>query len=275
MGRYARANPGAAAAGSCLGLALRRSQRPRYCLCCTSPLFPFNYRGCIVRTRPIVALLACLLAAEVFAAEGTVLSTDKQKFSYTLGYQFGQRLAHSGAELDPKAVAQAIDDALVGKPARLSQEQMQAAVKTYQQAMQKKRLAEAEQNKKAGDEFLAANKKKEGWKVLPSGVQYKVLKEGSGPQPKADSTVVVNYRGTLIDGKEFDSSYQRGEPATLKVNQVIKGWQEVLPLMKTGAKWEVVVPPDLAYGPRGAGGLIGPNATLVFTIDLLEVKETK
>jgi FKBP-type peptidyl-prolyl cis-trans isomerase FklB len=228
-----------------------------------------------VRSRLIVACLGTGLIACAFAAEGAGLTTNKEKFSYTIGYQFGQqlqRLAHGGAEIDPKSVAQAIDDALSDSAPKLSHEQMQAAMKTFREEMQKKRLAEAEENKKAGDAFLAANKKKEGWKVLPSGVQYKVIKEGSGKQPTADSTVVVNYRGTLIDGKEFDSSYKRGEPATLKLNQVIKGWQEVLPLMKVGSKWEVVVPPNLAYGPRGAGGVIGPNATLVFQIELMEVK---
>jgi FKBP-type peptidyl-prolyl cis-trans isomerase FklB len=228
-----------------------------------------------VRSRLIVACLGSVLIVGALAAEGPGLTTNKEKFSYTIGYRFGQQLQHlaqSGAEIDPKSVTQAIEDALSGTAPKLSQEQMQAAVKSFREEIEKKRLAAAEENKKAGDAFLAANKKKEGWKVLPSGVQYKVIKEGSGKQPTANSTVVVNYRGTLIDGKEFDSSYKRGKPATLKVGQVIKGWQEVLPLMKAGSKWEIVVPPDLAYGPRGAGGVIGPNSTLVFEIELVEVK---
>ena len=130
----------------------------------------------------------------------------------------------------------------------------------------------AEKNKKEGEAFLAANKTKEGVKTLPDGLQYKVIKEGTGKTPKADDTVVTNYRGTLIDGTEFDSSYKRGQPATFPVKGVIPGWTEALQLMKEGSKWELFIPSNLAYGERGAGNAIGPNATLVFEIELISVK---
>ncbi len=225
-----------------------------------------------MKSTLFVAFLSSTLAAGALAAESAGLTTEKEQFSYTVGYQFGHRLAQIYPDLDAKALSQAIQDGLSGAPAKMSQEAMQAAMKAHLQVQQKERLDAAEKNKKAGEAFLAANKQKEGWKVLPSGLQYKVLKEGTGKQPAVDSTVVVNYRGTLIDGKEFDNSYTRGRPATLRVNQVIKGWQEVLPLMHEGAKWDVVIPPDLAYGAQGARAMIGPNATLVFEIELLEVK---
>jgi FKBP-type peptidyl-prolyl cis-trans isomerase FklB len=129
-----------------------------------------------------------------------------------------------------------------------------------------------EPNKKAGDAFLAANKTKEGVVTLPSGLQYKILKEGTGPKPTPADSVVCNYRGTLIDGKEFDSSYKRGQPATFPVGQVIKGWTEALQLMPVGSKWQLFVPPDLAYGDRGAGPDIGPGATLIFEVELISIK---
>jgi FKBP-type peptidyl-prolyl cis-trans isomerase FklB len=130
-------------------------------------------------------------------------------------------------------------------------------------------------NKKEGTAFLEANKTKEGVKVLPSGLQYKVLKEGTGPKPSAADTVVCNYRGTLIDGKEFDSSYKRGEPATFPVNGVIKGWTEALQLMPVGSKWQLFLPADLAYGDRGAGADIGPGATLIFEVELMSIQQAK
>ena len=137
--------------------------------------------------------------------------------------------------------------------------------------MEAKRKQDTETNKKEGDTFLAANKAKPGVTTLPSGLQYKVLKEGTGPKPTPTDTVECNYRGTLIDGKEFDSSYKRGEPATFPVTGVIKGWTEALQLMPVGSKWQLVLPPDLAYGERGAGADIGPNATLVFEVELLSI----
>ena len=155
---------------------------------------------------------------------------------------------------------------------QVSMEEMQAAVMEMQKSQQAARQAKGEKAKKAGEDFLAANKKKKGVQTLKNGIQYKVIKKGKGAKPKASDSVVAHYKGTLIDGTEFDSSYKRGQPATFGVGQVIQGWQEVLPLMAAGSKWQVFIPSDLAYGPRGAGPNIGPNETLVFDIELLEVK---
>ena len=141
--------------------------------------------------------------------------------------------------------------------------------------MLKAQQEKSKKNLEASKTFLAANRNKEGVKELPSGLQYRVVKDGAGDQPKSTDTVSVHYRGTLIDGREFDSSARAGQPAVFQVNGVIKGWQEALPLMKTGAKWQLFVPPELAYGERGAGGAIGPNETLIFDIDLLAVNPAK
>lgn len=201
------------------------------------------------------------------------LKTDKQKFSYTAGYQIGQNLKRQNLDLDSKAFSQGAQDAITNAKPRLKPEEMQAAVQTQQKKDMEKLAAVAKKNLDAGQAFLEANKKKDGVVTLPSGLQYKIVTEGKGKQPKSTDTVVAHYRGTLINGTEFDSSYQRNEPATFPVGGVIKGWQEVLPLMKEGAKWQVYIPSDLAYGPRGAGGDIGPNEVLVFDIELLSVKE--
>jgi FKBP-type peptidyl-prolyl cis-trans isomerase FklB len=141
--------------------------------------------------------------------------------------------------------------------------------KKQEEAMKKA----AEKNKKDGAAFLAENKKKEGVVTLPSGLQYKIITQGTGNTPKATDTVTVNYRGSLVDGTEFDSSYKRGQPATFPVNGVIKGWTEALQLMKEGAKWQLFIPSDLAYGEKGAGNVIGPNATLIFDVELISAKE--
>jgi FKBP-type peptidyl-prolyl cis-trans isomerase FklB len=201
------------------------------------------------------------------------LKTDKQKFSYTAGYQIGQNLKRQNLDLDSKTFSQGVQDAITNAKPRLKPEEMQAAVQAQQKKDMDKQAAVAKKNLDAGQAFLEANKKKDGVVTLPSGLQYKVVTEGKGKQPKSTDTVVAHYRGTLINGAEFDSSYQRNEPATFPVGGVIKGWQETLPLMKEGAKWQVYIPSDLAYGPRGAGGEIGPNETLIFDIELLSVKE--
>ncbi len=200
------------------------------------------------------------------------LQSDKQKFSYTIGYQLGQSVMRDSLDVDGPALVRAVQDSLGGKPPQLSTDEMKAAVIAYRQKLIDERNATAQVNKKTGDEFLAANKTKEGVVTLPSGLQYRVIKEGNGKTPGPEDTVVVNYRGTLIDGTEFDSSYKRGEPTTLQVNKIIPGWKEALQLMKQGANWQLVVPPDLAYGERGAGNAIGPNETLIFDVDLVEVK---
>lgn len=205
-------------------------------------------------------------------AEEAALSTPKQKLSYTVGYQIGQSIKRQGLEVDTDVVGQAIKDVMTDAQPKLKPEEMQAAVQAHQQASTQKRAAQGGENKKAGEAFLAANKKKEGVVTLPSGLQYKVITEGKGKKPKLTDTIVAHYRGTLIDGKEFDSSYKGGQPATFPVNAVIKGWQEILPMMPEGSKWQVFIPSELAYGEAGAGADIGPNATLIFDIELISVK---
>ncbi len=222
----------------------------------------------------VFSLLALSLSLNAWGKEpANSLKTDKQKFSYTAGYQIGQNLKRQNLDLDTKAFSQGTQDAISGKPAQLKPEEMQAAVQNQQKKDMEKQEALAKKNLDAGQAFLEANKKKEGVTATASGLQYKILAEGKGKQPKSTDTVVAHYRGTLINGTEFDSSYQRNEPATFPVQGVIKGWQEVLPLMKEGAKWQVYIPSDLGYGPRGAGGAIGPNEVLIFDIELLSVKE--
>jgi FKBP-type peptidyl-prolyl cis-trans isomerase FklB len=203
-------------------------------------------------------------------------TTDKEKASYAIGLNIGASLKHDGLDVDPNIVSQGLKDALTGAKSQISEAEAQDAMtKLRTQVMAKKQeeMAKAgEGNKQAGDQFLAANKAKEGVVTLPDGLQYKILKAGTGPKPKASDSVTVNYRGTLVDGTEFDSSYKRGQPETLGVGQVIKGWTEALQLMPVGSKWQLVLPPDLAYGANGAGGVIGPNATLVFDIELISIK---
>jgi FKBP-type peptidyl-prolyl cis-trans isomerase FklB len=204
------------------------------------------------------------------------LTTQKAKFSYALGMNLGSSLHHDEVEVDPDILAQGLKDALAGGKMQLTEDQAKAAMMETQNQvrtkMQAKMQAEAAANKKDGDAFLAANKGKEGVVALPSGLQYKVLKQGTGPKPAATDSVVCNYRGTLINGKEFDSSYKRGEPATFPVNGVIKGWTEALQQMPVGSKWQLFVPSDLAYGERGAGEDIGPNSTLIFEVELLSIQ---
>ena len=210
------------------------------------------------------------------AQEKPKLKDQKDKESYSLGYQFGQNLKFQGMDINLDVYTSGIRDALGGKEPQMSQEEIRAAVTGLQQRLQAARQKEMEEmaakNLDESKKFLAENQKKEGIKTLPSGLQYKVLMEGSGKMPKAEDTVTVNYKGTLIDGTEFDSSYKRGQPATFQVKGVIKGWTEALQLMKEGSKWQLFIPPELAYGERGAGRDIGPNATLIFEVELLTIK---
>jgi FKBP-type peptidyl-prolyl cis-trans isomerase FklB len=228
----------------------------------------------IARQHMGIALAAAL--ATVFpalvAAQTTSLATDKEKFSYTVGIQIGQSLKEDGLDIDVNALSQAIRDVMAGTAPRLSMEQMQAAVQAFQMQQMEARDASAKENLRAGQAFLAENRTKAGVVETRSGLQYQIVEEGAGKQPGEQDTVVVNYRGTLIDGTEFDSSFRRGEPVTFPVNAVIPGWREALQLMKEGAKWKVFIPADLAYGERGAGPNIGPNETLVFDIELLQVE---
>jgi FKBP-type peptidyl-prolyl cis-trans isomerase FklB len=226
-----------------------------------------------MKIRLSITAILLLLSWSVFAAEEKSTTVDKDKFSYAIGYQIGQSLKRDALNVDIKTLSKAIEDVLKDEKLKYSTDEMQAAMESYQKQQVAERKASAGKNKKAGEDFLAENKKKKGVKVTDSGLQYKVIKEGKGDKPKATDTVVVNYRGTLINGKEFDSSYSRGKPVTFAVNRVIKGWQEALQLMKVGAKWKVFIPSDLAYGERGAGGSIGPNETLVFDVELVEIKK--
>lgn len=202
--------------------------------------------------------------------------TTKQKESYALGMNIARGLQKQSVDVDPASVARGIQDSFgTGKP-RLTDEEAAAALAELQADVKQKEEAEAaaqgEKNMKEGAAFLAENKTKDGVVTLPSGLQYKILTPGTGPKPAASDTVVCNYRGTFLDGSEFDSSYKRGQPATFAVDHVIKGWTEALQLMPVGSKWQLWIPSDLAYGPRGAGGVIGPNATLVFEVELISIK---
>jgi FKBP-type peptidyl-prolyl cis-trans isomerase len=204
------------------------------------------------------------------------LKTQKDKISYAIGMNIGQSMKKDSLDLDPAIVSRGLNDALTGAKPLMTEDEAKSVMTEFRSEMMKKQQAAAQQsgdtNKQAGQQFLAANKTKEGVVTLPSGLQYKVLKEGTGPKPSASDTVVTNYRGTLIDGTEFDSSYKRGEPATFPVGQVIKGWTEVLQLMPVGSKWQLFIPSDLAYGERSPGGEIGPNSTLIFDIELLSIQ---
>jgi len=221
------------------------------------------------RIAMIMAINGIMLT-QVQAAD-VVLDDDKKKFSYTLGYQIAQNLAKQGALLDADAAAKAVHDAFSGKAPVLSVEEMKAVVARIQEQAIKKRDEIGKKSLATGKKFLEENASKEGVKTLDSGLQYKVLIEGNGEIPKADSTVVAHYEGRLINGNVFDSSIKRGSPATFPVNGVIKGWQETLKLMPTGSKWQVYIPSDLAYGEKGAGGSIGPNETLIFDIELISI----
>ncbi len=226
-----------------------------------------------MNTKSILTLAAwIILLAASGARAADELGSDQQKFSYAVGYQVGQNLSREGLELDADALAQAIKDAVSGADPKISPDEMRAAVDRYRQRAEQERAVEAESNLKASEAFLDENRSKEGVTETASGLQYKILTEGSGKQPVEGDTVVVHYRGTLLNGEEFDSSYKREQPATLPLTGVIKGWQEALPLMAEGAKWELYIPAELAYGERGAGGRIGPNQALIFEVELLEVK---
>lgn len=200
------------------------------------------------------------------------LTTQKEKFSYTIGYQMGLSLTRPGMELDENVVIKAMRDALTGADPAMSRQEMDVAIANERKIMQGKIKEQAAANLARSQEFLEKNKQRDEVTVTDSGLQYEVLSEGDGAQPTASDTVVVNYKGSLIDGSVFDSSYERNTPATLPLNGVIKGWQEGLQLMKEGAKYKFYIPSDLAYGEKGAGDRIGPNEALVFEVELIDVK---
>lgn len=211
--------------------------------------------------------------AKTAAPTGAALKT---KASYAAGLNIGQNLKAQGVEIDAEEMARGIRDGLSGAKPSMTPEEMQEVLTAFQKELQSKRveMAKAESGKqlKAGQEFLATNAKKEGVQSLPSGLQYRVIKQGTGPKPKNSSVVKTHYRGTLIDGQEFDSSYKRGEPAEFPVNGVIRGWTEALQLMPVGSKYQLFIPAALAYGEQAPpGSIIPPNGTLVFEVELLEI----
>lgn len=216
----------------------------------------------------LISLISIPFAA--FAADKP--KSQKEQISYTLGAQLGENFKHDNIDLDIKQFTQALQDALKGRALKMSEQEMQQAMMSLRQQKQQEMQALAEKNKQAGDAFLAKNRKAKGVKETASGLQYKILKAGTGPKPTTKNTVTVNYRGTLIDGTEFDSSYKRGQPATFPLQGVIQGWQEALQMMHKGGKWMVYIPANLAYGPRAASPVIGPNATLIFEVELLDIK---
>jgi FKBP-type peptidyl-prolyl cis-trans isomerase FklB len=225
----------------------------------------------------LLLITTIALSGLAAAQEAPALKTDQDKLSYALGMDLGKQLKQKNVSIDPAVFERGLADALAGSKLLLTDEESRKIVTALQTEMQRRELAalaeQAEKNKNAGDTFLAANKSKEGVVTLPSGLQYKILKAGTGRKPTLDDTVVCHYRGTLIDGTEFDSSYGRNEPATFPVKGVIKGWTEALQLMPVGSKWQLFIPSDLAYGSRGAGGgRIPPNAALVFEVELVSIK---
>ena len=222
-----------------------------------------------------------MLATSTWAADdaASILKTQQDKVSYAIGLDIGKSMKRQEMEVDTAVVARGMKDALSGTNPLLTEDEAKQVMTTFRAEAQTKRAAkrkeQAEKNKTEGAAFLAQNKGKEGVHSLPSGLQYKVLTAGKGEKPKTTDTVVTHYRGTLIDGTEFDSSYKRGEPVSFQVNQIIPGWQEALVMMPKGSKWKVVLPPELGYGAQGAGRAIGPNQTLVFEIELLDIAAAK
>jgi FKBP-type peptidyl-prolyl cis-trans isomerase FklB len=224
-----------------------------------------------------IAILSVTFLSGVCRAGGKLdLKNDKVRLSYSVGYQVGGDFRRQGLDINPEMLLNGVKDALVGNEPLLTPQEIRSTLvelqKTVTAAENQKNKAAADKNLAEGRAFLAENGKKAGVKTLPSGLQYKVIEGGSGAMPEATDTVTVNYRGTLLDGTEFDSSYSRGRPATFGVGRVIAGWIEALQLMKEGAKWQLFIPPELAYGDKRTGN-IEPNSTLIFEVELISVNE--
>jgi len=229
--------------------------------------------------RRTLVLATALLTLAAAAQDTAQFKTPKEKLSYALGMEIGNGFRKQALELDPATVSQGFADAFSGSKTLLTEDEMRAVLTSAQEDYRKKqavvRAEKAQVALKEGEAFLAANQSKEGVVTLPSGLQYKILKAGSGEKPDADDTVVCNYRGTLIDGTEFDSSEKHNGPATFPLKGVIRGWREALLLMPVGSKWQLFVPAYLAYGENGAGQAIPPNSALIFDVELLSVQENE
>jgi FKBP-type peptidyl-prolyl cis-trans isomerase FklB len=225
-----------------------------------------------MKLRLIVFMCIIALAGQATAAEKMKLRTPKEKTSYALGLDMGNRLKRSEIDINPDILSRGLKDALTGGKLLMTDQEVMDTLRSLQMELQAKQQEKMKALAKEGESFLEANKKKDGVVTLASGLQYKILKKGSGKQPKATDSVTVNYRGTLVDGTEFDSSYKRGQPATFPVNGVIPGWTEALQLMKEGAKWQLFIPANLAYGERGQRG-IPPNSVLIFEVELISVNK--
>lgn len=223
------------------------------------------------KTVLLTFLALTVSLSSAVAQDQPALDTEKKKISYAVGRNIGESILASGIEIDLEVFTASVKEAMIGAPGRLTDAEKAEVGAAIQKQQQDHNAKVTGENKSKGQAFLAANAKKDGVKVLSSGLQYKVVTAGSGKTPSSSDSVTVNYRGTLIDGTEFDSSYKRGQPATFPVNGVIKGWTEALQLMKEGSKWQLFIPSDLAYGERGAGANIGPHATLIFDVELIKV----
>ena len=233
-------------------------------------------------TLLLLVFVACGKAASASAAKplkSEDLNDQKKKVSYAIGLDIGKNFKERAMDLDVEILIQGLRDAQGGATPLLNSEEIQKVMTQFQQDMmkaeQEKKLGQAQENKAKEEKFLAENAKKPGITVTASGLQYLVISTGTGPQPKLTDTVKVHYRGTLLDGSEFDSSYKRNQPAVFPLNGVIKGWTEALLLMKVGSKWQVFLPAALAYGEQGAGQVIPPNATLIFDVELLAIEKTE
>jgi FKBP-type peptidyl-prolyl cis-trans isomerase FklB len=236
-------------------------------------------KGVNMKLRILAGLGILFLVSQVYAEENLVLKNQKDKVSYSIGMAIGKDFKRQLIDIDPDILAKGFKDTFTGGKTLLTDQEMNETMTVYQKeltAKQEEVLKKVgEKNKAEGEAFLAENKKKEGVKTLENGLQYKVIKTGSGKKPTLSDTVSTHYRGTLIDGTEFDSSYRRGQPVTFPVGGVIPGWKEALQLMEVGAKWQLFVPSNLAYGERAAGPNIGPYATLIFEIELISIEEKK
>jgi FKBP-type peptidyl-prolyl cis-trans isomerase len=227
---------------------------------------------------PAKAPAAAPAQAPAAQAPAPAFKTQKEKVSYAIGMEMGKGVKAQGMDVDPAILEQGLKDALSGGKSQMSEEELRQVITALQQEMRQKQMqiqeAAAMENKAKGEAFLAENAKKDGVVALPDGLQYKILTAGQGKKPAETDTVLCNYKGTFVDGTEFDSSAQAGKPVPFEVKNVIPGFKEVLQLMPVGSKWQVVVPSNLAYGERGAGNVIGPNSTLIFEIELVSIQDT-